>query len=155
MIKKFLCIFILFFTTIQATYHQVLPPKPMVVVEIPIDTTYPEVKELLNRVPKEQQADFVKVLKDFADAILLDLAIIGILLYAIAFMLSNTESSNSSSAFSSNRCAFRISSTAIKADCLENLGGVENSIVLRNLNTNSFAFSFGVILVIFVFCYFV
>lgn len=68
MIKKFLCIFILFFTTIQATYHQVLPPKPMVVVEIPIDTTYPEVKELLDRVPKEQQADFVKVLKDFADA---------------------------------------------------------------------------------------
>lgn len=68
MIKKFLCIFILFFATIQATYHQVLPPKPMVVVEIPIDTTYPEVKELLDRVPKEQQADFVKVLKDFADA---------------------------------------------------------------------------------------
>lgn len=67
MIKKFLCIFILFFTTIQATYHQVLPPKPMVVVEIPIDTTYPEVKELLNRVPKEQQADFVEVLKCFAD----------------------------------------------------------------------------------------
>jgi len=67
MIKKFLCIFILFFTTIQATYHQVLPPKPMVVVEIPIDTTYPEVKELLNRIPKEQQADFVEVLKCFAD----------------------------------------------------------------------------------------
>lgn len=67
MIKKFLCIFIFFFATIQATYHQVLPPKPMVVVEIPIDTTYPEVKELLNRVPKEQQADFVEVLKCFAD----------------------------------------------------------------------------------------
>jgi hypothetical protein len=32
------------------------------------------------------------------NSILLDLAIIGILLYAIAFMLSNTESSNSSSA---------------------------------------------------------
>jgi hypothetical protein len=67
MIKKFLCIIILFFTTIQATYHQVLPPKPMVVVEIPIDTTYPEVKALLDRVPKEQQADFVEVLKCFAD----------------------------------------------------------------------------------------
>ncbi len=39
----------------------------MVVVEIPIDTTYPEVKELLNRIPKEQQADFVEVLKCFAD----------------------------------------------------------------------------------------
>lgn len=68
MIKNFLCIFILFFTTIQATYHQVLPSKPMVVVKIPIDTTYPEVKALLDRVPKEQQTDFVKVLKDFADA---------------------------------------------------------------------------------------
>jgi hypothetical protein len=31
------------------------------------------------------------------NSILLDLAIIGILIYAIAFMFSNTESSNSSS----------------------------------------------------------
>lgn len=68
MIKKILCITILFFAGIQATYHQNLELKPMAKIVIPIDETYPEVKELLNRVPKEQQVDFVKVLKDFADA---------------------------------------------------------------------------------------
>lgn len=68
MIKKFLCIFIFFFATIQATFHQVLELKPMVVVEIPAEKIYPEVKELLYRIPKEQRNDFVEVLKNFADA---------------------------------------------------------------------------------------
>ena len=68
MIKKLLCIFIFIFATIQATYHQILPPKPLSVLELPAEKIYPEVKALLNRVPKEQQTDFVKVLKDFADA---------------------------------------------------------------------------------------
>lgn len=67
MIKKFLCITILFFTTIQATFHQALVPNPIKIVVPTIDETYPKVKELLDRVPKEQRNDFVKVLKDFAD----------------------------------------------------------------------------------------
>jgi hypothetical protein len=67
MIKKFLCIIILFFTLIQATFHQELPYKPIIVIEVPVEKLYPEVKELLDRVPKEQRDSFVIVLKDFAD----------------------------------------------------------------------------------------
>lgn len=67
MIKKFLCIIILFFASIQATYHQGLILRPIKKYEIPVDRTYPEIKGLLNRIPKEQQADFVEVIKTFAD----------------------------------------------------------------------------------------
>ena len=67
MIKKFLCIFIVFFGLTQVTYHQELPYKPAIVIEIPAERLYPEVKELLLRVPKEQRNDFVEVLKSFAD----------------------------------------------------------------------------------------
>lgn len=67
MIKKFLCIIIIFFAFIQVTYHQELALKPAIVIVIPIERTYPEVKELLDRVPKEQRNAFVEVLKCFAD----------------------------------------------------------------------------------------
>lgn len=67
MIKNFLCIITMIFTSIQATYHQgniLNPIKPHVAV---VEENYPEVQKLLDRVPKEQQADFVQVLKCFAD----------------------------------------------------------------------------------------
>jgi hypothetical protein len=67
MIKKFLCIIIIFFGLTQVTYHQELPYKPIIVIEVPAERLYPEVKELLDRVPKEQRNDFVEVLKCFAD----------------------------------------------------------------------------------------
>ncbi len=82
MIKNFLCIMIIFFLSIETKndkkenqkssnfcIESIVESDTLIVekTDIPMEEKYPEVKELLLKVPSEQRKDFVDTLKTFAD----------------------------------------------------------------------------------------
>lgn len=67
MINKILCVFLMCFISIQATYHQGNVLRPIEIYKVPVEQKYPEVRELLMYIPTEQRDSFVTILKDFGD----------------------------------------------------------------------------------------
>ena len=68
--KKLILLIFIFISSIGITsngkvYPQNLPLEP---IKIPTEIKYLQVKQLLSKVPKNEQEEFVKVLKEFADS---------------------------------------------------------------------------------------